>query len=201
MSRVLLAVTALLLLVPPAAAGERPGGTPPTERGPGNGTRMVLGPVTLQSWPEARRGRPTVCLEVWLGHRRMARSCREASRGRVFFHRIRLESRRSLPVTLRVREGSGTRQAGADPFRPVEGSPGQDAVLAQAIPDLVTSYGPEEPQAPEPRKRPASAGARGATGGPMRCVVPVAWPAGPGEFTASCGGWEFQVRRAPWGND
>lgn len=201
MRRLLWATTALFLLVPQTMAREGPSDTPPAGRGRGDGARMVLGPVTLQSWPEDRRRRPTACLEVWLGHRRMARSCREASLGRVFFHRIRLASRRPLPVTLRVQVEAATRWGDTDPVRPAEGSPGQDAVLAQALPDLVTSYGPEEPGSGKPRERPRPARNRGGSGGPKTCVVPVAWPGGPGEVTASCGGWEFLVRRGPWIED
>lgn len=174
---------------------------PPSETsGSGKVARMLLGPVVLRSVPEGALGQ-TVCLEVWLGGRRMAQSCRKATVGQVLFHRIRLESRRSLPVTLRVPGTPVSRPRVADRCRSDRSAAGDDALLAQGLPDLVTSYDPEDlPRASGlgPCRQPGvpEDGARGA-GGPPTCRAPVEWPAVPGEVDAPCGGWLFRVHVAP----
>ncbi len=192
----LVLASAVLLAAGTTGAREKPRTSAPgRSEGPGT-ARMVLGPVVLKSFPEDRRGQ-AACLEVWMGTRRMARACRQASPGQVFFRRIRLESRRSLPVTLRVRTGTQVRRGAADPFDRAGLPSGEDAVLAQGLPDLVASYGPEEPAAPKPRGSAVPSGERAFPSGAGTCRFPLAWPDGPGEVTMSCRGWEFQVRRVP----
>ncbi|MBP7127444.1 hypothetical protein KBD49_13870 [Myxococcota bacterium] len=193
----LVLASAVLLAAGPTGAREKPRTSAPGRpEGPGT-ARMVLGPVVLKSFPEDRRGQ-SACLEVWMGTRRMAGACRQASPGQVFFRRIRLESRRSLPVTLRVRTGTEVRRWTPDPsLRTEVPSGGGDAVLAQGLPDLVTSYGPEETVTPRPRDSSVPFGERAVPQDSRSCRFPLAWPDGPGEVTMSCRGWEFEVRRVP----
>jgi len=190
------AVAVLSALVAPAAlAGpEEPSAAPRARPGSGEVFRARLGPVRLRSGPpEGRAG--SLCLEVWLGSRRMARSCRAASEGQVFFRRIRLESRRGLPILLRVRVGGEAFTRQPDPRSLSGDGPGGDAVLAQALPDLVAPYGEEAPVSPKGRPR-GHTSPRSPTG-PRACDIPLSWPASSGQITVSCGGWEFQVGRAP----
>lgn len=171
----------------------------PNARGKASYDRIVVGPIVLDRWPEGQAGR-LACLEVHLGVRRMARACRKVQAGQVFFHRLRLESRKGLPITLRVvlglAGGEGPRRSPL-PEPQKETPRDSNAVLAQGLPELVGPWGPEGEERWRGARTSRSPGRRSSGGASGGCRAVVQWPEAPGTVRAACQGWSWRLEISP----